>query len=354
VGSIVVLLVVGETHSTQNREPKGMWVRVPPWLIFVIGTGVHRGEPMSDRLHYSQILDVTHWLAVNDEPMGTKPKFWLRTESGEDWLFKKKHRLHSDDDCTEKIASELAVLFGLPHATVELAQRNGERGIVTRDIVAECEAEALIHGNSLLVEVDPEYPSGDFYHVANHTIDRIFSVFAARCVGLPPGTEARTELADGRDLFTGYLLFDAWIGNTDRHHENWAVLKFAVDRFVLAPSYDHASSLGHNLQDSERADRLVSKDRNRTVEAYAAKARSALFRSEADKKPASTDEAFALATVSCRKAGRYWLNRLREISDDAATDIVNRVPDGLLSPHGKRFAVQLLRANRARLLKATI
>ena len=66
------------------------------------------------------------------------------------------------------------------------------------------------------------------------------------------------------------------------------------------------------------------------------------------------DEAFALATACCRKAGVYWLDRLREISDDAATDIVNRVPDALLSSHGKRFAQRLLRANRARLLKANI
>ena len=191
-------------------------------------------------------------------------------------------------------------------------------------------------------------------HVANHTIDRIFNVFSTRGVGLPPETPTRPGLEDGRDLFTGYLLLDAWIGNTDRHHENWAVLKFADGRLALAPSYDHASSLGHNLQDSDREDRLVSKDRNRTVEAYAVKARSALFRREIDRKPAFTDEAFALATACCRKAGVYWLDRLREISDDAATDIVNRVPDALLSSHGKRFAQRLLRANRARLLKANI
>jgi hypothetical protein len=26
----------------------------------------------------------------------------------------------------------------------------------------------------------------------------------------------------GYEIFVGYLLFEALIGNTDRHHENWA------------------------------------------------------------------------------------------------------------------------------------
>ena len=308
---------------------------------------------MADALPDYPIHDVSDWPAVNDEPMGTKPKYWLRRADDVRWLFKQKHRPHSDDDWSEKIASELAALLGVPHATVELASRRGERGIITRDMVAACGAEELVHGNSLLVEADPGYPTEGIYHIAHHTVERIFSVFEARQIGLPPDGGFAPEVADARDLFVGYLLFDAWIGNTDRHHENWAALKFGNDHYVLAPSYDHASSLGHNVQDDQRSDRLVTQVEARRVAAYARKARSAIYRTEVDRKAVSTDEAFTLAGAARQPAGRYWLDRLRRIDDDDATHIVRRVPGVIMSEPAKRFADRLLRENRVRLLALT-
>ena len=52
-----------------------------------------------------------------------------------------------------------------------------------------------------------------------------------------------------------YILLDGLIGNTDRHHENWMVA-YTIDAgnvgFAVAPSFDHASSLGRELQDPRR------------------------------------------------------------------------------------------------------
>lgn len=47
-------------------------------------------------------------------------------------------------------------------------------------------------------------------------------------------------------------MLDAVIGNTDRHHENWGILRKRVgDRWqgMVAPTFDHASSLGRELRD---------------------------------------------------------------------------------------------------------
>ena len=52
------------------------------------------------------------------------------------------------------------------------------------------------------------------------------------------------------ESFTGYLTFDALVGNTDRHHENWAVLTGSQS---LAPTYDHGASLGFNASPARRA-----------------------------------------------------------------------------------------------------
>ena len=53
-----------------------------------------------------------------------------------------------------------------------------------------------------------------------------------------------------------YIVLDALIGNTDRHHENWALLRKKINNKwsgQTSPSFDHASSLGRELEDRKRA-----------------------------------------------------------------------------------------------------
>ena len=64
------------------------------------------------------------------------------------------------------------------------------------------------------------------------------------------------ERGDGFDMFVGYLMLDALIGNTDRHHENWGIMTGRGRPQVLAPTYDHASSLGRELSDQKRQARM--------------------------------------------------------------------------------------------------
>ncbi len=90
------------------------------------------------------------------------------------------------------------------------------------------------------------------------------------------------------DTFVGYLLLDAWIGNGDRHHENWGLVS-AIDRTIhLAPTYDHASSLGRELSDAKRQERL----QNKTVGAYLKKNYSAFYAQASDSKSLTTLAAF--------------------------------------------------------------
>jgi len=78
----------------------------------------------------------------------------------------------------------------------------------------------------------------------------------------------------------GYLMLDTLIGNQDRHDENWGFV-LCLDRsrrVTLAPTFDHASSLGRNESEKNRMRRLETKDRGDSVEAYAARTRSVFSR----------------------------------------------------------------------------
>ena len=81
-----------------------------------------------------------------------------------------------------------------------------------------------------------------------HSLDNIFQA-AAPC--LPWDAAAGLGAVD---MFCGYLVLDAWVGNQDRHDQNWAALRqtSAPGAMRLASSYDHASSLGSNLLDEKR------------------------------------------------------------------------------------------------------
>jgi serine/threonine protein kinase HipA of HipAB toxin-antitoxin module len=93
-------------------------------------------------------------------------------------------------------------------------------------------------------------------------------------------------------VFVGYLLLDALIGNQDRHHENWGLIKAPGAGLSLSPTFDHASSLGRNELDAERIERLTTKDSGRGVAHYVRRARSGLYRTQSSRAPLTTLDAF--------------------------------------------------------------
>jgi hypothetical protein len=181
--------------------------------------------------------------------MGTKRKFWFWNGETQRWFLFKYSREGTGEHWSEKIACEVADTLGLPHARVDLARHGGAWGVVVEDLRRVPESMSILHGNELLMEHDPNYPAAGGYRLSDHTLQRVAKAIEFHGVSLPmlPAT-LPLGVDDALGLFAGYLLLDALIGNTDRHHENWAVVVSRSSpgaRFLeLAATYDHASSLG--------------------------------------------------------------------------------------------------------------
>jgi hypothetical protein len=297
--------------------------------------------------------------------MGTKPKFWLfRREPRPEqlWLFK-YNRPGTGEDWSEKIAAEVAELLGVPHARVELASYRESPGIVALDFTDRGRYGQLVHGNELLAEIRPDYPRDRRYRVSQHTIASIIRILSRPFVHLPQPERCPRplprEVTDAPGLFAGYLLLDALIGNTDRHHENWGILARPAPRqkafhWELAPSFDHASSLSRELREDERAKRLATADRNYTVEAYADRARSALYGKEADKKALYALDAFVRCAELRPGVLGAWVDRVGDLGDDATAAVVGAVPGERMSDTAKEFARRLLQYNRKRILECRL
>lgn len=296
------------------------------------------------RDRYAEI-DVSGWEPAHEETLGTKPKRWLRDpDTRTYWLMKdgtfnrrRDGSMHQKgDDWAERIASEVARLLELPAAHVELATggpgAQTALGVISRSI--RDEDETLIHGNELLAEIGV---AGDDPHDrTGYTLASVHGVLSR--IGPPDGAGDLTAW----EAFVGFLVLDALIGNTDRHQENWAALGRGRDR-RLAPTFDHASSLGFQLDDEQRQERLVTADRNRTPEAYADRARSRFERHPSPLQVAIT----ALEELPVARRD-LWLERCADIEQLVAT--VDGVPQQRMSRPAREFAERMLRRNHTRLL----
>lgn len=279
------------------------------------------------------------------EALGTKEKSWIHYNGNSHLL--KFGRDGTGEDWAEKVACELCRLLKLPHAHYELAQHNGRNCTLSASFIEK--DERLILGNELINASRKEADGARKYQQKEHTVTR---ALAAILLSTEPSTKKFTipQYSPNWHNFIGYLMLDAWIGNCDRHNENWGVI-IKKDRTVqLAPTFDHASSLGRELTDAVRSERLMTKDNRFSVAAYAEKARSALYAEPSDKRALSPFDAFIRAAQVQKGSAVIWLNKLQTISSEAILQILELVPPDFITKPSRDFAGRLLNYNQLKLL----
>jgi hypothetical protein len=292
------------------------------------------------------IFEISPEAPEESEAMGTKEKFWFHHEQLGLCLYKKA-RQNTGEDWAEKMAAELCKLLQLPHAEYELAIFNNEKGTISKSFLPQ--DGSLIPGNEILAQIFLDYPE-DINDLSSHTLNNIFRVFTNSSVNLPIKWTPSSGIETAVDTFIGYLLLDAWIGNSDRHHENWAFIDLEGKSY-LAPTYDHASCLGRNESDERRAKRLQTRDSGFSVASYARKCKSCLYARVGDKKPLTTFDAFCEAAKLYPQAAKIWLDSLRKISTENTLELFKRVPDNCISSTAIEFAQQILEINQNKLLE---
>ncbi len=274
------------------------------------------------------------------EQLGSKPKFWVLLE-GRRWLFKEA-RANTGEDWAEKAAAEIAREMGLSAATVELAEYQGRRGCISKNFIDVTAGEALIHGNEILAWTVTGYGKAKTFRQSDHTIENIQRAMR----GLFPEAEAHKVLT----VLAGYIVLDALIGNTDRHHENWG-LKLRADPqspgFEAAPSFDHASSLGRELLEERRAE-LLAADR---VGWYVGRGRGGIFR---DPDQRHGENPLRLVQVAARAYPSHFspaLERVAALNPERIRTILSALPQERASSLAKEFAVAMILSARTSLIE---
>lgn len=294
------------------------------------------------------IIEIKPEWVLDREAMGSKKKFWYREHNDmEPWLFKfpqeNKHTHElAGQHWAEKIAEQAAALLETRYATVELAVFDGNRGSATKSFVHE--RRMLFHGNQLLAGAIPEYNVQATFGHSSHTLENIFKTFELSLDG-------ETFLRRSKLFFSEYLVLDALIANTDRHHENWGfLLKRTTEggwTAAIAPSFDHASSLGRELQD-ERREQIIKEGR---IGNYVNKGHGGIYWSADEKRAPSPLELVMRATERYPDFFRPALEKLRKFDESALARIIGRMPDEWMSDSARRFAHALMCYNQQQLLR---
>ena len=283
------------------------------------------------------------------ETLGTKEKFWVRLSvpngSSSHHLFK-IGRSGTGENWAERVAAEFARELGLPCADYDFAVFGEQKGVITKRFMSD--RAFFLPANTLLSHIISDYDGTKKFDQPLYTIDLCLRLVKRKSI-LPPLLAKTEDSLSAYQWFIGYLLFDCLIGNTDRHHENWGVVaeRLPSREFstILAPTFDHASSLGRELTDDRRKFRLATNDRRANVKAYCRRARSAFFGEENSRRLTLTNLLEYLIATE-RETARTWSRKISELEGQFFTSVFDRIPQGWMSPEAADFALEVLRINQ--------
>lgn len=146
---------------------------------------------------------------------GTRAKRYLQNEAGERYYFKQSYKKEVIDYkyefWSEIIASEVGICLGFDMLQYDIAVDRDVIGCISKTMI-ETDGYELNEGGKYLQAYDNEFQPDDKQTRSRYSfqlVEQSFEVFG---------------LGAYVDRFIYMLVFDALIGNSDRHQENWAFI----------------------------------------------------------------------------------------------------------------------------------
>lgn len=237
----------------------------------------------------------------------------------------------------EKITYELAKLIDIPAATYEFAELfDGRRAIVSPNYLLPNHDERS--GKSLL---DTYFGQGNY----SYTVDTVLTTIDVNQIEISSSYNLPSQVETAANLLAGYLIFDYWIDNIDRHYENWGIqIDSVTGKKELLPTYDHGLSLGFLLFDEECLDLAPANHVQNQSSAFSG-----------NKGRSLSMNGMLVEVISIKPdVARVWIERIAKVNHNDIIELLDRIPDGWISNEKKLFAIELLEFNRQQLMSVLI
>ncbi len=124
--------------------------------------------------------------------------------------------------------------------------------------------------------------------------------------------------------------------------------------YHLAPTFDHASSLGREQNSEALKRRLTTRDRRGDVEAYAAKCRSAFYGPGLTPKPLTSREVLGALAHASPEPTQFWAQKAVNLSNEMLAAILHQIDGDFISEEAIQFAMRLLRFNKRQISEVVL
>jgi len=195
-----------------------------------------------------EIINVDNWLDVSEKYpnyIGEREKVWLQNPANNVVAMFKIPRKNRGEHWAEKLCWEFAKIIGIPCAKVDLANFKGVCGTLSYYFLDISRGDIHTDSGSFF-----EYDFDEKGKIADYYIEAL---------------EDKFEEYKLSELFLDIiqiLVFDALIGNGDRHQDNWGITQYEIlgeEQIKISPLYDNSASLARD-QAIERVGKLISSD----------------------------------------------------------------------------------------------
>lgn len=272
------------------------------------------------------ILDVSHWEEdYNNQISGTRAKYWIiKPDSKQQFMFKIPTE-NTGEAWAEKISAEIGKLLGLSMMDVNFAVRQDIHGIIAKKFTSG--TEEFYEGGDLITSIVEDF---DRYKLDNYSFDHI--------------SKALAEFQLDKD-FVVIPVFDALIGNQDRHCDNWGIIATRSD-YRFAPIYDNGASLGFQLKEDRI--KLMFKD-SKMFKAFSNRSYSLI--GIGNKKKPKYLELLSVIRSQYPKEIEDAVDRLSILNKDNIEKILNTIPTSIMSDVYKEWVVKILLYRRDWIIK---
>ncbi|MFK4429597.1 HIRAN domain-containing protein [Bacillus sp. RC54] len=274
------------------------------------------------------IVDVNSWEVVEEmgPGVGDRQKEWIRDPETKRIAMFKIPREGRGEHWAEKLCSEIARVIDFPCAEVELATRAGKVGCLSYYFVNK---------------------EGGFSHYDG---GKFFPFDYDEETNLGYNIQLIYEVLSPYSLFEEFLfivVFDALVGNGDRHQDNWGITRHDKrEDIFISPLYDNSACLG----------REVSLEKVREYLSLNFQFLRYVFRSQAKIgwRETRKERHFALVKKLLNlfpDKMNGLIKRLELLTDGIVEEIVGKLPNEVVSYEYKLFIMKYIQKRRDILIR---